>query len=89
MKTPVMKPCPCGFPVGPRPVTERKARKLPLVRVRCRGCGLTSTAARLSRVSIAWNMAVETERERRADLAETDDERYGDRIDTSARNEGA
>jgi hypothetical protein len=61
----MMMPCPCGAVHPPRPVVERRARKLKLVRVRCRRCGLTSKGARLDRVAIAWNLAVETDLIRR------------------------
>lgn len=50
--------CPCGTARQPRPVVERGARKLPLIRLRCPDCGLTSTAARLNRVWVAWEAAV-------------------------------
>lgn len=53
-----MLPCACGAVDPPVPVSERRARKQKLVRVRCRRCGLASKGARLDRVSIAWNMAV-------------------------------
>jgi len=60
------KPCPCGAASLPRPVVERGARKLKIMRVRCRGCGLTSVSARPARVKVAWNAAVEREAQRRA-----------------------
>ena len=59
----VMLPCPCGAVNAPVPVSERRARKQKLVRVRCRRCGLSSKGARLDRVSIAWNVAVLQRRE--------------------------
>jgi hypothetical protein len=52
-------PCPCGSIRPPKPVVERGARKLALIRLRCPKCGLTSTAARAGRVPQAWNAAVE------------------------------
>jgi hypothetical protein len=51
-------PCPCGAVKAPLPVIERRTRKQKLIRVRCRRCGLTSKAARLDRVPVAWNAAV-------------------------------
>ena len=65
----LMLPCPCGAVNAPRPVVERRARKQKLVRVRCRRCGLTSKGARLDRVAIAWNFAVETDLVRRREDA--------------------
>ena len=65
----VMLPCPCGAVRAPLPVVERRARKQKLVRVRCPRCGLTSKGARLDRVAIAWNVAVETDRVRRREDA--------------------
>jgi hypothetical protein len=59
----VMLECPCGAHDAPKPVSERRARKQKLVRVRCRRCGLTSKGARLDRVAIAWNSAVLQRRE--------------------------
>jgi hypothetical protein len=55
----MMAPCPCGSTRPPKPVSERGGRKLPLVRVRCPRCRLTSKGARLGRVSIAWSLAVD------------------------------
>jgi hypothetical protein len=66
MREPFM-PCPCGEERPPKPVNERGRRRLKVVRVRCRGCGLTSKSARLDRVSIAWNLAVEGDLMRRRD----------------------
>ena len=54
----VMLPCPCGAKDAPKPVSERRARKQKLVRIRCRRCGLTSKSARIERVPFAWNLAV-------------------------------
>jgi len=54
----MMMPCPCGAKDAPKPVSERRARKQKLIRVRCRRCGLTSKGARIDRVDIAWNAAV-------------------------------
>jgi hypothetical protein len=58
----MLVPCPCGAKDAPKPISERRARKQKLVRVRCRRCGLTSKGARLDRVAIAWNLAVEERR---------------------------
>lgn len=51
-------PCPCGSARSPQPVAERGRRRLPLIRLRCPDCGLTSLSARLPRVWVAWNLAV-------------------------------
>jgi hypothetical protein len=54
----MLMPCPCGAKDAPIPVSERRARKQKLIRVRCKRCGLASKGARLDRVPIAWNLAV-------------------------------
>lgn len=59
---PEFLPCPCGAFGPPRPVVDKGARKLRLVCVRCRRCGLKSPAARIDRVPVAWNLAVENRR---------------------------
>jgi len=59
------KPCPCGGGAYPLPVVERGRRKQKLIRVRCPDCRLTSKGARLERVQVAWNVAVEEEEKRR------------------------
>lgn len=61
----IYAPCPCGGESAPLPVVERGRRKQRLIRVRCPDCRLTSKGARLDRVPIAWNFAVEQELQRR------------------------